>query len=116
MISDGLRLNGETHVWSWWWCEALSVSDEHQLIALKELLVGFSLHLDMSDMWRWVPGLIGLFSIKSCYNLLLRSCNFVTLDLNVLVAVQWKNDVPSEVNVFGCMEITFREVTYEGSS
>ncbi|MCI21128.1 hypothetical protein A2U01_0042292 [Trifolium medium] len=43
-----MRWNGEIHVWSWQWCEVLSISDEQQLIALKELLTAFTLQSDMA--------------------------------------------------------------------
>ncbi|CAJ2658481.1 unnamed protein product [Trifolium pratense] len=46
---------------------------------------------------------VGLFTVKSCYSLLLQYSNTVVLESNVLDAIQklWKNDVPSKVNIFG---------------
>jgi hypothetical protein len=50
-----------------------------------------------------MPGPAGIFSIKSCYNLLLDFCQAVVLEQEVLEAIRklWKNDVPSKIKVFG---------------
>jgi hypothetical protein len=50
-----------------------------------------------------MPGIVGIFSVKSCYISLLQGRNAVIVEPNVLGAIQklWKNDVPSKVSVFG---------------
>ncbi|PNX64230.1 heat shock protein, partial [Trifolium pratense] len=103
MIADRLSWNGELPVWSWQWTEKLSSCDEQQLDELKNLLVDAIFPSNTQDRWCWVPDSVGLFSVNSCYNLLLQSCNTIVLDSNVAIAVKklWKNDVPSKVNVFG---------------
>ncbi|MCI21765.1 hypothetical protein A2U01_0042935, partial [Trifolium medium] len=72
--------------WSWQWVEQLLANEEQQVEDLTELLVGFSLQTSNPDRWRWVPGAYGLFSVKSCYNVLLENHQVADLDPNVLVA------------------------------
>ncbi|CAJ2677955.1 unnamed protein product [Trifolium pratense] len=103
LISDRLSRNGTDTEWHWQWCEELSDNDAHHLRALKQLLLDCPFDQARSDRWRWVPDSVGLFTVKSCYSLLLQYSNTVVLESNVLGAIQklWKNDVPSKVNIFG---------------
>ncbi|XP_045802786.1 uncharacterized protein LOC123896448 [Trifolium pratense] len=74
-----------------------------KVIDLSELLVGFSLHSLNPDKWKWLPDTSGLFSVKSCYQVLLENSEIIVLDSNVLTAIKhlWRNDAPSKVLVFG---------------
>ncbi|CAJ2653429.1 unnamed protein product [Trifolium pratense] len=103
LISDRLSRNGTDTEWHWQWCEELSDNDAHHLRALKQLLLDCPFDQARSDRWRWVPDSVGLFTVKSCYSLLLQYSNTVVLESNVLDAIQklWKNDVSSKVNIFG---------------
>ncbi|GAU23824.1 hypothetical protein TSUD_27340 [Trifolium subterraneum] len=82
-----------------WWKDL----EEQELNALKELLHGFSLKTDCNDKWRWVSESNGLFTVKSCYKLLIQSvhCNSILLESLVAIGKLWKNDLPSKVGVFG---------------
>jgi hypothetical protein len=103
MIADRLSLEGVNNTRMWQWIAPLSVLELQQLNNLIVLLAGFSLHPNRPDSWRWIPGSAGIFSVKSCYTLLLDKRQFVALDLEVLENLKklWKNDVPSKVSVFG---------------
>ncbi|GAU21257.1 hypothetical protein TSUD_286670 [Trifolium subterraneum] len=99
MISDKLEWNGGTHRWIWHWRDPLSEIENVQLLDLMNLLTGLSLQPDGVDKWRWTPESGGIFSVKSCYNLLIEARNTVISDANVLGAIQklWKNDVPFKI-------------------
>jgi hypothetical protein len=84
LISDRLNWNGANHHWNWQWRVTLYESENQQLLELMNLLASCSFHPDSNDKWRCVPGTLGLFSVKSCYNLLLQMRNSVILDPNVL--------------------------------
>ncbi|GAU28882.1 hypothetical protein TSUD_293340 [Trifolium subterraneum] len=103
MIADRLISNVGGPLWNWTWRECLSVHEEQELTHLKELLRGFSLNLNCCDKWRWVPDTNGIFTVQSCYNLLLRYGNVEIVPLHVLEAIRklWKNNLPSKVGVFG---------------
>jgi hypothetical protein len=85
------------------WSENLTSNEAGQLLELQDLLVEVHLETERLDRWRWVSGPLGLFSVNSCYRVLLQSHNMVPLDSNVLDAIQdiWKNDVPTKVDIFG---------------
>jgi hypothetical protein len=102
-IADKLIFNGSEYNWRWQWVYTLSDMEEQQLTDLCELLVGFSIQPNCPDKWRWMPGPAGIFSVKSCYNLLLDLRQSVVLEQEVLEAIikLWKNDVPSKIKVFG---------------
>jgi hypothetical protein len=87
----------------WQWTSPLSEEELQQLNSLIELLVGFSLHHNRPDSWRWIPGAAGIFSVKSCYNFLLENRHVVVLDPEVLDLLKnlWIIYVPSKVLVFG---------------
>jgi hypothetical protein len=81
----------------------LTEDEEYKTTELSELLHGFSLQSEEADSWRWIPETNGIFSIKSCYNVLLSNNQITGMDSNVLGAIKqlWKNDIPSKVLVFG---------------
>ncbi|MCI30125.1 putative ribonuclease H protein, partial [Trifolium medium] len=85
-------------VWRWEWRDALTQSEEHELINLKELLLDANVNPNSVDRWRWSIGYAGLFSVKSCYNFLLQISLTETLQPMLLEAIKklWKNDVPSK--------------------
>ncbi|GAU46233.1 hypothetical protein TSUD_34180 [Trifolium subterraneum] len=101
-VADRLGDFGESSVISWQWTEQLSVSEEQQATELSMLLIGFSLQPGKHDYWRWRPESSGLFSVKSCYNILLNTRQITSLDSNVLHAINqlWRNDISSKVLVF----------------
>jgi hypothetical protein len=103
LVSNRLRRNGENTKWNWMWSDNLSNVEAGQLLELQNLLIEVHLEPGRMDRWRWIPGPLGLFSVNSCYKLLLQSYNTVPMDSNVLDAIQtlWKNDVPTKVNIFG---------------
>ncbi|MCI12275.1 hypothetical protein A2U01_0033378 [Trifolium medium] len=77
MLAERLIGNGETPLWSWQWIDQLSASAKSNMWKNLRLLVGFSLQPSNPDRWRWVPGASGLFSVKSCYNVLLENRHVV---------------------------------------
>jgi hypothetical protein len=103
MLANRLRSDGVHASWEWQWSSPLSEIEQQQLDNLRTLLVGFSLHSNQPDSWRWIPGYAGLFSVKSCCSFLLDKCQPVVLDLEVMEVLKklWKNDLPSKVLVFG---------------
>jgi hypothetical protein len=102
-VFDRMPESGAVTSWNWNWNDSLTDSEVRQVEDLKELLVGFSLHSTTGDKWKWVPGTTGIFSVKSCYSLLLQHRQVEQLDVNVLAAINklWRNDVPSKISVFG---------------
>jgi hypothetical protein len=89
--------------WSWQWINSLTDFEEQELNNLRELLVGFSVQRNCPDKWKWMSGPTCIFSVKSCYNLLLDLRQHEALDQEVLEATTklWRNDVPSKIKVFG---------------
>jgi hypothetical protein len=102
-LADRLRSDGAHAAWEWQWNGPLSETEQQQLDSLCTLLVGFSLHSNRLDSWRWIPGTVGIFSVKSCYNFLLVKYQPAVLDSEMLEVLKslWKNDLPSKVLVFG---------------
>jgi hypothetical protein len=80
-----------------------SNNEAQQLEALKELLFDFSIAPNCVERWRWKSNSLSLFTIRSCYSMLIESHVGKALDANVLVAIKklWRNDVPSKIHVFG---------------
>jgi hypothetical protein len=103
LVSNRLRRMGDNIDWNWAWSENLSNDEIGQLNELKNLLMDVQLEPTRRDRWRWIPGPIGLFSVNSSYKMLLQLSNSVSVEVNVLEAIQnlWKNDVPTKVNTFG---------------
>jgi hypothetical protein len=103
LVSNRMQRNDENIEWNWMWSDNLSHNDAGQLLELQDLLVEIHLEPGRMDRWRWIPGPIGLFTVNSCYKMLIQSSNMASLDPNVLDAIQnlWKNDVPTKVNIFG---------------
>jgi hypothetical protein len=103
LVSNRLRRNGDNTDWNWAWSDNLSNVEVGQLLDLQNLLIEVQLEPERMDRWRWIPGPIRLFSVNSCYKLLIQSSNMIYVDSNVLDAIQnlWKNDVPTKVNIFG---------------
>ncbi|CAJ2645290.1 unnamed protein product [Trifolium pratense] len=103
MIADRLNNSTDEITWSWDWRVPLSLQEEQELFSLKELLRGFSLKPDCCDKWRWMSESDGLFTVKSCYKMLLQDDNCDAISAESLVAIRklWKNDLPSKVGVFG---------------
>jgi hypothetical protein len=89
--------------WSWNWSEGLNEVDEQQVASLKALFADFMLQPATADSWRWVSDTNGMFSVKSCYSLLLTFRQLAELDEDLLMALRklWKSDIPSKVKVFG---------------
>ncbi|MCH79472.1 putative non-LTR retroelement reverse transcriptase [Trifolium medium] len=103
VIAERFVRSGDTFSWAWQWLDHLSVNEQLQVEQLMDLLLDFSLQPNSSDKWCWVPGVFGLFSVKSCYNILLANRQGVDLDPDMLNAIRklWLNDIPSKVAVFG---------------
>ncbi|GAU27776.1 hypothetical protein TSUD_215870 [Trifolium subterraneum] len=101
LISERLRWNGNTADWNWQWREELVETEEQQFSVLKDLLVGIRSDPTRPDTWRWVPGTIGNFSVKSCYDVLISYYYLEAPDSNVLTALHklWKTDVPSKTAI-----------------
>jgi hypothetical protein len=97
------RLGGTGTMSRWNWNEALNAVAEHQLVELQGLFDGFLLQASSPDKWRWLPYVNGIFSVKSCYTVLLNLLPVETMEENLLVAFKklWRSDVPSKINVFG---------------
>jgi hypothetical protein len=103
LIVERLQGNGSNRNWTWQWMQQLSESEIQQVAALEELLFGLSLRPDESDRWTWKSGMMGLFSVRSCYSLLLDTRPVQELDENVIGAAKklWKIDAPSKALIFG---------------
>jgi hypothetical protein len=101
MVADRFDTNAMAS-WVWNWNIPLSDAEEQHLNTLKDLLVGISLQHGSSDRWRWIPDRIGIFSVKSCYSLLLDQRQIEGVEPDRLEAIKklWKNDVPSKVLIF----------------
>jgi hypothetical protein len=102
MVADRLNSNETVASWVWNWNGPLSDTEEQHLCTLKDLLAGLSLQQSCSDRWRWIPDQIGIFSVKSCYSILLDQRQVDVVDSDRLEALKklWRNDVPSKVLVF----------------
>ncbi|KAK2384525.1 hypothetical protein QL285_071861 [Trifolium repens] len=89
--------------WSWNWNEALSAVAEQQLVELQGLFNGFLLQANSPDKWQWIPDVNVIFSVKSCYTMLLNLWPVEIMEENLLLAFKklWRSDVPSKINVFG---------------
>jgi hypothetical protein len=102
MVADRLNSNETVASWVWNWNGPLSDTEEQHLCTLKDLLAGLSLQQSCLDRWRWIPDQIGIFSVKSCYSILLDQRQVDAVDSDRLEALKklWRNDVPSKVLVF----------------
>ncbi|KAK2406475.1 hypothetical protein QL285_042196 [Trifolium repens] len=102
-IADRIPSEGSNGTWVWHWNNTLTEDELQQLYSLMEVLVGFSLQHNRSDSWRWIPGIAGVFSVKSCYNHLLENHQAAALDPDMCALFKnlWRNDSPSKVLVFG---------------
>jgi hypothetical protein len=103
MVCDRLFDQDSATSWYWNWLEPLSPNEDLLLDELKELFTGFSLCSNTADRWKWTPSTNGMFSVKSCYSLLLQFKQIDPLDENVLLAINklWGNDVSSKISIFG---------------
>jgi hypothetical protein len=103
LIYERLQGNGQDRVWNWSWLQQLSYTESQQLEALKGLLYDFFLNSDIVDRWKWKPGLLGIFSVSSCYSVLIESHPIEELEAILLAAIKklWRVDVPSKFLVFG---------------
>jgi hypothetical protein len=61
MIADRFPLEGANTTWMWQWTDPLIDLELQQLNNLSVLLVGFSLHPNRLDSWRWIPRFAGIF-------------------------------------------------------
>ncbi|PNX75764.1 hypothetical protein L195_g031705 [Trifolium pratense] len=88
--------DGGEWAWSWDWTDDLTTSE------LKEVLQGIKPNFIEDDRRRY-PTLSGIFSVKSCYNLIASNNLSKTLDDNLVRALNelWMNDIPSKIGVFG---------------
>jgi hypothetical protein len=102
-IAERMQGDVSNRVWLWDWMEDLSASELQQVEELEELLYGLSLNPDIDDRWRWKSGAMGLFSVRSCYSLLLDSRTVIEVDANILAAIKllWRIDAPSKALIFG---------------
>jgi hypothetical protein len=98
-----LQGNGDGRVWNWNWLQQLSTSESRQLEALQGLLFDFDLNSDLADRWKWKPGLMGQFTVRSYYSVLIDSHLVEELEADVLTALKklWLIDVPTKILVFG---------------
>jgi hypothetical protein len=103
LVSNRVRRNGDRSEWNWMWSDHLTHSETGQLTELQNLLTDVHLEQARMDKWRWIPGPLDLFTVNSCYKMLIQPHNIASLDANVLEAIQnlWKNDVPTKINIFG---------------
>jgi hypothetical protein len=102
-IADRLQGSNQGRTWNWNWLQQLSITESHQLEELQGLLLDFSFNPDLFDRWKWKPGRMGLFTVRSYYSVLAESQQGLELDPIILAALKklWKIDVPSKVLVFG---------------
>jgi hypothetical protein len=102
-VADRIPSEGLNGTWVWNWITTLTQDELQQLHSLMEVLAGFSLQHNQIDSWRWIPGIAGAFSVKSCYNHLLEHHLATAEDSDVCASLKilWRNDLPSKVLVFG---------------
>jgi hypothetical protein len=102
MVADRLISNATVSSWEWNWNGPLTEIEEQQLATLKDSLVGISLQQHCSDRWRWIPDQRGIFSVKSCYSMLLEQRQVDDGDSDRLKVMKklWRNDAPSKVLIF----------------
>jgi hypothetical protein len=102
MVADRLISNATVASWEWNWNGPLTEIEEQQLATLKDTLVGISLQQHCSDRWRWIPDQRGIFSVKSCYSMLLEQRQVDDGDSDRLKVMKklWRNDAPSKVLIF----------------
>ncbi|CAJ2637084.1 unnamed protein product [Trifolium pratense] len=88
--------------WIWDWSEALSLDAAAELVVLKGFLVGITPHMNVEDKHRWIANPLGIYSVKSCYSILISIYNQHLLQPDVERALHelWLNDIPSKVSVF----------------
>jgi hypothetical protein len=103
LIFERLQGNGHGRIWNWNWLQQLSDSEFRQLEGLQGLLFDFALSSDIADRWKWKPGPLGQFTVRSFYSILIDSHPVEGLEANVLTALKklWRIDVPTKILVFG---------------
>jgi hypothetical protein len=103
LIADRLQDSNQGRIWNWNWLQQLTLTESHQLEELQGLLYDFSFNPELTDRWKWKPGLLGTFSVRSYYSVLIELQSVLALAAPILAALKklWKIDVPSKVLVFG---------------
>jgi hypothetical protein len=103
LVYERLQDTNQGRIWNWNWLQHLTLSESQHLEELQGLLVDCYLNPDLTDRWKWKPGLMGLFSVRSYYSILINSQPTEALEATTLTALKklWKIDVPSKVLAFG---------------
>jgi hypothetical protein len=83
MIFERMQGDSIGRAWMWNWVQQLSNIEFQQLEMLKGLLCGLSLNPNSDYKRRWKSGAMGLFSVRSCYSLLVESDPVVGVEANV---------------------------------
>jgi hypothetical protein len=62
----------------------LTSQEEQQLSELHVLLSDFFLNPNNADRWCWLPDVARIFSVNSCYNVLIKQGSLDVIHSNVL--------------------------------
>ncbi|XP_045831366.1 uncharacterized protein LOC123922712 [Trifolium pratense] len=91
--------------WNWrlLWNGDLAQDDIEAAAELECLLSDISPNKDRTDYRKWITNNLGMFSVNSAYCFLQNCYSPLTINSNVVDALQdlWANDVPSKVSIFG---------------
>ncbi|CAJ2628008.1 unnamed protein product [Trifolium pratense] len=91
--------------WNWrlLWNGDLAQDDIEAAAELECLLSDISPIKDRTDYRKWITNNLGMFSVNSAYCFLQNCYSPLTINSNVVDALQdlWANDVPSKVSIFG---------------
>ncbi|WJX94410.1 hypothetical protein P8452_75829 [Trifolium repens] len=103
LVYERLQDTNQGRIWNWNWLQHLTFSESQHLEELQGLLADCYLNPDLADRWKWKPGLLGLFSVRSYYSILINSQPTEAIETTTLTALKklWKIDVPSKVLAFG---------------
>ncbi|XP_045831669.1 uncharacterized protein LOC123923074 [Trifolium pratense] len=89
--------------WSFDWVVELARDDMDAATEMSILLADIRPKKECLDHRKWLMNHAGMFTVKSAYCFLQNRDSFLTINSNVVDALQdlWMNDVPSKVNIFG---------------